>query len=79
MKATNIPALVLLAEAVVDTEAVRFRPMLLTALVVVVGSVILAIARMVGEIASLLISRMAVPVLFFMANKHAKSGATPAS
>jgi multidrug efflux pump subunit AcrB len=30
----------------------------------------LAIALMAGEIASLLISRMAVPVLYFMANKH---------
>jgi hypothetical protein len=27
---------------------------------------------MAGEIASLLISRMAVPVLYFMANKHAR-------
>jgi hypothetical protein len=39
----------------------------------------LAIALMAGEIASLLISRMAVPVLDFTANKHAKSAATPAS
>ena len=30
----------------------------------------LAIALMAGEIASLLISRMAVPVLYFMANRH---------
>ena len=65
-----------LAEAVVDAGAVRFRPMLLTALAVVVGaSVILAdpifqglgISLMAGEIASLLISRMAVPVLYFLA------------
>jgi multidrug efflux pump subunit AcrB len=69
-----------LAEAVVDAGAVRFRPMFLTALAVVVGvSVILtdpifkglAIALMAGEIASLLISRMAVPVLYFMANNRA--------
>lgn len=67
-----------LAEAVVDAGAVRFRPMLLTALAVVVGASVilldpifqgLAIALMAGEIASLLISRMAVPVLYFMANK----------
>jgi hypothetical protein len=32
----------------------------------------LAIALMAGEIASLLISRMAVPVLYFTANKRAK-------
>ncbi len=68
-----------LAEAVVDAGAVRFRPMLLTALAVVVGASViladpifkgLAIALMAGEIASLLISRMAVPVLYFMANRH---------
>ena len=65
-----------LADAVVDAGAVRFRPMLLTALAVVVGAGVilfdpifqgLAIALMAGEIASLLISRMAVPVLYFMA------------
>ena len=67
-----------LAEAVVDAGAVRFRPMLLTALAVVVGARVilsdpifqgLAISLMAGEIASLLISRMAVPVLYFMANR----------
>jgi len=65
-----------LDEAVVDAGAVRFRPMLLTALAVVVGASViladpifqgLAISLMAGEIASLLISRMAVPVLYFMA------------
>jgi multidrug efflux pump subunit AcrB len=65
-----------LAEAVVDAGAVRFRPMLLTALAVVVGASViladpifqgLAISLMAGEIASLAISRMAVPVLYFMA------------
>jgi len=65
-----------LADAVVDAGAVRFRPMLLTAMAVVVGAAViladpifqgLAIALMAGEIASLLISRMAVPVLYFMA------------
>ena len=66
-----------LAEAVIDAGAVRFRPMLLTALAVVVGAAViladpifqgLAIALMAGEVASLLISRMAVPVLYYMAN-----------
>ena len=71
-----------LAEAVVDAGAVRFRPMLLTAMAVVVGASVilfdpifqgLAISLMAGELASLLISRMAVPVLYYMANarKHA--------
>lgn len=68
-----------LAEAVVEAGAVRFRPMLLTALAVVVGASViladpifqgLAISLMFGEIASLLISRMAVPVLYFMVNRH---------
>ena len=68
-----------LSEAVIDAGAVRFRPMLLTAMAVVVGAAViladpifqgLAIALMAGEIASLLISRMAVPVLYFMANKQ---------
>jgi multidrug efflux pump subunit AcrB len=71
-----------LAEAVVDAGAVRFRPMLLTALAVVVGASVilldpifqgLAIALMAGEIASLLISRMAVPVLYYMANERRAS------
>jgi multidrug efflux pump subunit AcrB len=71
-----------LADAVVDAGAVRFRPMLLTAMAVVVSASViladpifkgLAIALMAGEIASLLISRMAVPVLYFMANKHARA------
>ncbi len=64
-----------LAAAVVDAGAIRFRPMLLTAMAVVVGACViladpifqgLAIALMAGEIASLLLSRMAVPVLYFM-------------
>ncbi|MBL9115443.1 MAG: efflux RND transporter permease subunit [Verrucomicrobiaceae bacterium] len=68
-----------LSEAVIDAGAVRFRPMLLTAMAVVVGAAViladpifqgLAIALMAGEIASLFISRMAVPVLYYMANKH---------
>ena len=64
--------------AVIDAGAVRFRPMMLTAAAVVVGSSVilfdpifqgLAIALMAGEIASLLLSRMTVPVLFYMVNK----------
>jgi len=67
-----------LAEAVVEAGAIRFRPMLLTALAVVVGASViladpifqgLAISLMFGEIASLLISRMAVPVLYYMLKK----------
>lgn len=67
-----------LDEAVIDAGAVRFRPMMLTAAAVVVGSSVilfdpifqgLAIALMAGEIASLLLSRMTVPVLFYIFNK----------
>ncbi len=72
-----------LAEAVVEAGAVRFRPMLLTALAVIVGASViladpifqgLALSLMAGEVASLLISRFAVPVLYFMLNL--RSGAS---
>jgi multidrug efflux pump subunit AcrB len=68
-----------LQEAVVEAGAVRFRPMLLTALAVVIGASVilsdpifqgLAISLLFGEIASLLVSRMAVPVLYFVANSR---------
>jgi multidrug efflux pump subunit AcrB len=68
-----------LDEAVIDAGAVRFRPMMLTAAAVVVGSSVilfdpifqgLAIALMAGEIASLALSRMTVPVLFFIVNRR---------
>ena len=71
-----------LRDAVVEAGAVRFRPMLLTALAVVVGAAViladpifqgLAISLMFGEIASLLISRMAVPVLYYMTNRREAS------
>jgi multidrug efflux pump subunit AcrB len=72
-----------LAEAVVDAGAVRFRPMLLTALAVVVGAAViladpifqgLAISLMAGEIASLLISRIAVPVLYYSSKRRSADG-----
>lgn len=68
-----------IAEAVVDAGAVRFRPMMLTALAVVVGAGVilfdpifegLAVSLIFGEIASLFISRMAVPVLYYLAYAH---------
>jgi multidrug efflux pump subunit AcrB len=68
-----------LGEAVVEAGAVRFRPMALTAAAVVVAAGVilfdpifqgLAISLMAGEVASLLLSRMAVPVLYYMANAH---------
>jgi multidrug efflux pump subunit AcrB len=68
-----------LAQAVVDAGAVRFRPMMLTAAAVVVGSVVilfdpifqgLAISLMAGEIASLLLSRMTVPIVYYIVNRR---------
>jgi multidrug efflux pump subunit AcrB len=65
-----------LAEAVVDAGAVRFRPMLLTAAAVMAGAGVilfdpifqgLALSLIAGEVASLLLSRVAVPVLYLMA------------
>jgi multidrug efflux pump subunit AcrB len=73
-----------LDKAVVDAGAIRFRPMLLTALAVIIGASViladpifqgLAISLMFGEIASLLISRMAVPVLYYVVKKHSHTTA----
>jgi len=64
-----------LEDAVVDAGAVRFRPMLLTAAAVVVGASVilfdpifqgLALSLMAGELASTVLSRMAVPVLYYL-------------
>jgi multidrug efflux pump subunit AcrB len=71
-----------LDQAVVDAGAVRFRPMMLTAAAVVVGSIVilfdpifqgLAIALLAGEIASLLLSRVAVPVIYYIVHAIATS------
>jgi multidrug efflux pump subunit AcrB len=68
--------------AVIDAGAVRFRPMLLTAAAVVVGAAIilfdpifqgLAIALMAGEVASLALSRMTVPIVYFIVNRRRKA------
>ncbi len=73
-----------LEEAVVDAGATRFRPMLLTAAAVIVGSFVilfdpifqgLAIALMAGEIASTLLSRIAVPVLYYLMKRQELSHA----
>ncbi|MBI2302721.1 MAG: efflux RND transporter permease subunit, partial [Armatimonadetes bacterium] len=78
-----------LEEAVVDAGAVRFRPMLLTAMAVIVGTAVilkdpifqgLAVALMAGEVASLLLSRMAVPILYYLSlrGEHPRPGGVPA-
>jgi multidrug efflux pump subunit AcrB len=70
-----------LEEAVVDAGAVRFRPMLLTAAAVVVGASVilfdpifqgLAISLIAGEVASTLLSRVTVPVLYYLSGKKFK-------
>jgi multidrug efflux pump subunit AcrB len=71
-----------LQDAVVDAGAVRFRPMMLTAAAVVAGSSVilfdpifqgLAIALMAGEIASLALSRMTVPIVYYMIKNRKRS------
>jgi multidrug efflux pump subunit AcrB len=68
-----------LAEAVIDAGAVRFRPMMLTAAAVIVGASVilfdpifqgLAISLMAGEVASLLLSRMTVPILYYLSERR---------
>jgi len=68
-----------LEEAVVDAGAVRFRPMVLTAAAVVVGAAVilfdpifqgLAISLMAGEVASLMLSRMTVPIVYYMMRRR---------
>ena len=63
-----------LKDAVVSAGVLRFRPMLLTAAAVVVGSSVmlsdpifqgLAVSLMFGEIAATLLSRFLVPVLYY--------------
>jgi multidrug efflux pump subunit AcrB len=67
-----------LEDAVVDAGAVRFRPMLLTAAAVVVGASVilfdpifqgLALSLIAGEVASTVLSRMTVPVLYYLSKR----------
>jgi multidrug efflux pump subunit AcrB len=67
-----------LREAVIEAGVVRFRPMLLTALAVIVGAGVilfdpifqgLAISLISGQIAATLLSRVAVPVLYYLTFK----------
>ena len=64
-----------LSQAVLEAGEIRFRPMLLTAAAVVVGSAVmlfdpifqgLAVSMMAGEVAATLLSRAAVPVLYYL-------------
>jgi multidrug efflux pump subunit AcrB len=71
-----------LAQAAIDAGAVRFRPILLTAAAVVVGAGVilfdpifqgLAISLMAGEIASVILSPMVVPLVYFMIYRGRKA------
>jgi multidrug efflux pump subunit AcrB len=64
-----------LKEAIVQAGIIRFRPMLLTAAAVVVGSSVIlldpifqgmAVSLMAGEVAATFLSRTMVPVLYYM-------------
>lgn len=68
-----------LDEAIIEAGAVRFRPMLLTAAAVVVGSFVilfdpifqgLAIALMCGEIAATTLSQITIPILYFLVERR---------
>jgi multidrug efflux pump subunit AcrB len=63
-----------LKQAVIAAGVLRFRPMLLTAAAVVVGSAVmlfdpifqgLAVSLIFGEVAATILSRFAVPLLYF--------------
>ncbi len=71
-----------LDEAVIDAGAVRFRPIMLTAAAVVVAATVilfdpifqgLAIALMAGSITALILTPMAMPVIYFVVNRRRTS------
>jgi multidrug efflux pump subunit AcrB len=71
-----------LEKAVEEAGVVRFRPMLLTAAAVMAGSAVmlsdpifqgLAISLMAGEVAATLLSRFAVPVLYFLVARRGRA------
>ncbi len=71
-----------LEEAVVEAGVVRFRPMLLTAAAVIVGAFVilfdpifqgLAISLMMGEVAATLLSRAAVPVVYYLIARRGRA------
>ncbi len=64
-----------LEDAVIDAGVTRFRPMLLTAMAVVIGASVilfdpifqgLALSLIAGELASTILSRTAIPVIYYM-------------
>ncbi|RPJ54595.1 MAG: efflux RND transporter permease subunit, partial [Acidobacteria bacterium] len=79
---------VALSQAVVDAGTVRFRPIALTAAAVIVGAGVilfdpifqgLAISLMAGGIASLVLSPLTVPILYYLINERAATQTAPAT
>ncbi|MFZ5494626.1 MAG: efflux RND transporter permease subunit [Verrucomicrobiota bacterium] len=78
-----------LRDACIESGAVRFRPMMLTAFAVVVGGLViladpifqgLAISLLFGAIASLVISPLAVPLIYYMTHAgRARPAPAPAT
>ena len=76
-----------LRAACIESGAVRFRPMMLTAFAVIVGGLViladpifqgLAISLLFGAIASLIISPLAVPLIYYMTHVgHSPAGNPP--
>ncbi len=76
-----------LAEAVVEAGLIRFRPIMLTAMAVVVGAAVilfdpifqgLAISLMAGGIVSMIIAPVAVPLLYYIVYHRNQLPAQPA-
>jgi len=70
-----------LIDASIDAGATRFRPIVLTALAVVVAGVVIlfdpifqgmALALMAGELAAVILTPVAVPVIYYLLNRHEK-------
>ena len=68
-----------LKDASIEAGAVRFKPMFLTAMAVVVGAGVilfdpifqgLALSLITGEVAATLLSLTTVPVLYYLAKRH---------
>ena len=71
-----------LEDAVVEAGVVRFRPMLLTAAAVMVGSAVmladpifqgLAVSLMAGQLVATLLSRLAVPVVYYLIARRGRA------
>jgi multidrug efflux pump subunit AcrB len=76
-----------LLEACIDAGATRFRPILLTALAVAVAAVVIlfdpifqgmALALMFGEIAAVIFTPLAVPVIYYMLKRKQHETPVPA-